>query len=67
MQGGIVFDKGNSLLATQNFDNLLGGGKFYDYSFKQKNPKTGEWITKHRFGSKFKNSIKHKLYLRSSM
>lgn len=58
--GKIQFTKQNSMDAVQNFDYALGGGKFYRYSFTNSRGKI-----KTRYGSKFKNNIKHKLYLKS--
>ena len=58
--GNIQFNKQNSMDAVQDFDYALGGGDFYKYSFVNSRGKVQT-----RFGSKFENSILHKLYLRS--
>lgn len=50
----------NNIDAVQDFDHALGGGDFYKYSFVNNRSKAQT-----RFGSKFANSIMHKLYLKS--
>ena len=45
--------------AVQNFDYKLGGGNFYPYTIINSK---GKRVT--RYGSRFLNSIKHKLYLK---
>ena len=54
--GGIRFHMNESQTAVQNFDYCLGGGAFYQYKTRD---------NKLRYGSKFHQPIKHKLYLKS--
>ena len=54
--GGIRFQMNESQTAVQNFDYCLGGGAFYQYKTRS---------NKLRYGSRFHQPIKHKLYLKS--
>ncbi len=58
--GKIQYTKQNSMDAVQNFDYELAGGELYKYSFTNSKGRT-----KTRYGSKFNNRIKHKLYLKT--
>ena len=57
--GNVIFNMQESKNAVQNFDYKLGGGDFYPYTFTNSKGKRVK-----RYGSRFLNPIKHKLYLK---